>query len=278
MSIVTPFRGRIQDLAHHLNGISQRQCMHFSHYEPIATSCSKLMVELFSLRNEPFLQDNLAFYIACAMYQSQLDSSAVLSAMTLLARYTVCRPIKAPLYTSDPYSLFITSYMLASKILYDKPNRLTFWEVVGRCRYSCQHLVRMERDFCTVVNWDLRINLVNYRSFQVLVDNDLKQRRRRPPPLVHGQYHRPPRAPRGPKLQWLRLYSSAPKPSSSELGLDLIQSSAKQCSKFHPKRFDVHDHDSMLPPLHDYKSTWKDVVFGFFRTPTTPVQRDVDRF
>ncbi|KIK04695.1 hypothetical protein K443DRAFT_130689 [Laccaria amethystina LaAM-08-1] len=245
--------------------------MHFSHYEPIASSCSKLMAELFSLRNDPFLQENLAFYIACAMYQSQLDSSAVLSAMTLLARYTVCRPINVPLYASDLYSLFITSYMLASKILYDKPIRLTFWEVVGRCRYSCQHLVRMERDFCTVVNWDLRIDLVNYRSFQVLVDHDLKQRRRRPPPLEHGHYHRVPRASRGPKRQWLRLYSSAPKSSSSESGLDQNQSSAKQRSRFHPNGFDVDDHDSMPPPLHDYKSTWKDVVFGFFRAPTTAV-------
>lgn len=239
--------------------------MHFSHYEPIASSCSKLMAELFSLRNDTFLQENLALYIACAMYQSQLDSSAVLSAMTLLARYTVCQPIKAPLYTSDLYSLFITSYMLASKILYDKRSRLTFWEVVGRRRYSCQHLVRMERDFCTVVNWNLRIDLVNYRSFQVLVDHDLKQRRRRPPPLEHGHYHHLPHAPRSPKRPWLRLYSSVPKPSSSELDLDLNQSSAKQCSKFHPSRFNVNDHDSMLPPLHDYKSTWKHVVLGFFR-------------
>lgn len=251
--------------------------MHFSHYEPIASSCSKLMAELFSLGNDPFLQENLALYIAWAMYQSQLDSSAVLSAMTLLARYTVCQPIKAPLYTSDLYSLFITSYMLASKILYDKPSRLSFWQVVGRRRYSCRHLVRMERDFCTVVNWDLRIDLVNYRFFQVLVDHDLKQRRRRPRPMEHGHYHCLPRAPRGPKRQWFRLSSSAPKPSYSEVGLETLnQASAKQCSKLHPNRFDVDHHDSILPPLHDYKSTWKDVVFGFFRTPTTAVQRDVD--
>jgi hypothetical protein len=97
------------------------------------------------------------------MRLSDLDVSVALAAMTLLRRYKQYVPHIVS-YGDDAHRLFITSYILASKVIRDKPRKMSFWQNVSGKKYSCGDLVQIESELCMVLNLELQIDKAMYTS------------------------------------------------------------------------------------------------------------------
>ncbi|KAF9445436.1 hypothetical protein P691DRAFT_650223, partial [Macrolepiota fuliginosa MF-IS2] len=143
-------------------------------YEPLARVCAAFIQELFepeSATNRFFPRNaylSLPFFIAYALSQSPLDSNTTFAALSLLYRYKA-RISRRQTKLRDPSRLFIAAYLVAAKLLSDKTYPMRTWGTLAQNNYDVQELAKMEAEFCSALDWKLRINPDVLDSFRRII-------------------------------------------------------------------------------------------------------------
>ncbi|KAJ3520667.1 hypothetical protein NMY22_g12651 [Coprinellus aureogranulatus] len=144
----------------------------------IASTCSRFIVHLFTSSQYPSAttapQIRLPHFIAYVIYRTKLHESIAIVALLLLQRLKDRFPRSR---SAEGHRLFLTAYVIASKVMHDETYSNKSWGNAVHNMYSARDIGRMEREFCTRVQWDLTVTGDMFNTFKSLVEHDFCQDR-----------------------------------------------------------------------------------------------------
>jgi len=73
---------------------------------------------------------------------------------------------------SSGHRLFISAFMLASKIICDDTYSNKSWCIVGQGMFALREINQMEREMCSYLEWQLNVDPTTLRDFQARVQHD----------------------------------------------------------------------------------------------------------
>jgi hypothetical protein len=73
---------------------------------------------------------------------------------------------------SSGHRLFISAFMLASKIICDDTYSNKSWCIVGQGMFALREINQMEREMCSYLEWQLNVDPTTLRDFQTRVQAD----------------------------------------------------------------------------------------------------------
>lgn len=129
----------------------------------------------------------LSYFVAYALYRTRLPMMVVYFAMLLLKRLKTQYPVARG---SSGHRLFISSFMLASKMLCDDAYNNKSWVIVSQNLFSLHEVNQMERELFMYLDLDLRASAEDIMSFAIELEtygapsvslDDLKRTRLSPP-------------------------------------------------------------------------------------------------
>jgi hypothetical protein len=111
----------------------------------------------------------LDHFIAYALHCMWLHSSVTFAMLPLLqclnARFPTAKG-------SSGHCLFISAFMLASKIICDDTYSNKSWCIVSQGMFALQEINQMEREMCSYLKWQLNIDPTMLCDFQAQVQLD----------------------------------------------------------------------------------------------------------
>jgi hypothetical protein len=148
------------------------QAKTFYNQEAISCLCAKFITHLFGCPERPPNQFGwhveLPYYIAYAIYRTKLPECVVFSALALLQRLKSRFPSAKG---SSGHRLFISAFMIASKVMCDDTYSNKSWSVVAQI-FSVREINQMEREMCGYLDWELKVEGDILASFQTKVLHD----------------------------------------------------------------------------------------------------------
>ncbi|KAF8484103.1 hypothetical protein JB92DRAFT_1629761 [Gautieria morchelliformis] len=96
----------------------------------------------------------LAHFVAYALHRTRLHPSVTFTALFLLSRLKSRFPAARG---SSGHRLFISAFMIASKVVCDDTYSNKSWTVVGQGMFSLREINQMEREMCGYLDWILNI-------------------------------------------------------------------------------------------------------------------------
>lgn len=96
----------------------------------------------------------LSVFIAYALYRTRYPSDIAFAAIALLVR--IKQRFPAARATSG-HRLFISAFMIASKVMYDYTYSSQSWCVVGQTMFKPSEVNKMEREMCMHLQWNLNV-------------------------------------------------------------------------------------------------------------------------
>ncbi|KAG8988266.1 hypothetical protein FRB90_002856 [Tulasnella sp. 427] len=160
---------------------SSKQAKSDSYYghEEVAKMCARFITALFSCPDVPPLpangaaptgpQPTLAAFIAYALHRTRLASSVTYCALFLLSRLKGRFPAARG---SSGHRLFISAFMIASKVICDDTYSNKSWCVVGQGMFSLREINQMEREMCSYLEWVLNVKPEELSEFETEVKRD----------------------------------------------------------------------------------------------------------
>jgi hypothetical protein len=148
-------------------------------YEPLAKTCSSFVLRLFAhpsiLEHGRSPYEALPYFIAVALSQSRLPDVNALAALTLLERLKTRHPDRFFKEETVPQcveaeSLFLSSYIAATKVLNDDRYGLQFWVRVGQNKFSLEELVQMEKKFLADLDWRTAIDDASLATYEMILE------------------------------------------------------------------------------------------------------------
>ncbi|KAJ6551472.1 hypothetical protein B0H19DRAFT_1211187 [Mycena capillaripes] len=136
-------------------------------YENIAKQSAEFIRHLF--RCAPDLDKSkgpLAHFIAYAFHRTKLHQAVAYSALVLLQRLKVRFPRARG---TSGYRLFITAYMLASKVICDDTYSYKSWSIVAQGVFSLREIKTMELEMCTYLDWRLTVDNVEWMELKRMI-------------------------------------------------------------------------------------------------------------
>lgn len=151
----------------------------FYGHEETAKLCAKFVTHLFACPELPPLSTShppapsppLANFIAYALHRTRLHSSVTFAALYLLQRLKARFPAARG---SSGHRLFISAFMIASKVICDDTYSNKSWSIVGQGMFALREINQMEREMCSYLEWQLNIEPSALREFEVKVRRDFK--------------------------------------------------------------------------------------------------------
>jgi hypothetical protein len=122
----------------------------------------------------------LANFIAYALHRTRLHSCVTFTALYLLARLKARFPAARG---SSGHRLFISAFMIASKIVCDDTYSNKSWCVVGQGMFSLKEINQMEREMCSYLEWKLNFEPSELAQFELKVRREFSPSARPQPPL-----------------------------------------------------------------------------------------------
>lgn len=119
----------------------------------------------------------LPYYIAYAIYRTKLPECVVFSALALLQRLKSRFPSARG---SSGHRLFISAFMIASKVMCDDTYSNKSWSVVAQGMFTVREVNQMEREFCSYLEYELNVPGEILTPFQARVTHDFAS--------LHGPY------------------------------------------------------------------------------------------
>ncbi|RDX49288.1 hypothetical protein OH76DRAFT_1439000 [Lentinus brumalis] len=146
-------------------------------YEEPAKLCSRFLTHLFACPDLPPLSTAvppaptppLANFIAYALYRTKLHASVTFGALYLLQRLKARFPAARG---SSGHRLFISAYMIASKMICDDTYSNKSWSIVGQGMFALREINQMEREMCSFLEWELNIEHDALKEFEQKVRRD----------------------------------------------------------------------------------------------------------
>jgi hypothetical protein len=142
-------------------------------FEPIARLCDRFIRSLFPLP-QSHGQQSLPQFIAYTLYRSQVHASVTYSSLILLRRLQKKHPQANGMRGEQ---LFITTLIIAAKILNDRTYSNTAWVTVSRNQFTREAINEMERQMCGYLNFKLAIFGPMLEVFEEAVKRDFNEDR-----------------------------------------------------------------------------------------------------
>ena len=105
----------------------------------------------------------LAQFIAYALHRTRLHTSVTFTALFLLSRLKSRFPAARG---SSGHRLFLSAFMIASKIVCDDTYSNKSWTVVGQGMFSLREISQMEREMCVYLEWNLSVDSKDLGEFE----------------------------------------------------------------------------------------------------------------
>jgi hypothetical protein len=113
----------------------------------------------------------LAMFIAYALHRTRLHPSVTFAALYLLQRLKT-RFVAAR--GSSSHRLFISAFMIASKVICDDTYSNKSWCIVGQGMFALREINQMEREMCSYLEWQLNVDPSALKEFEAMVRRDFK--------------------------------------------------------------------------------------------------------
>ena len=113
----------------------------------------------------------LANFIAYALHRTRLHASVTFAALYLLQRLKARFPAARG---SSGHRLFISAFMIASKVICDDTYSNKSWSIVGQGMFALREINQMEREMCSYLEWQLNIEPSALKEFEQKVRRDFK--------------------------------------------------------------------------------------------------------
>lgn len=147
--------------------------------EQIAKMCARFVSHLFACPEYPPSAaqppTKLAHFIAYALHRTKLHKSVTYAALVLLQRLKARFPTARG---SSGHRLFISAFMIASKVICDDTYSNKSWTIVAQGLFTLREINQMEREMCGYLEWELTVDNPILSNFQAMVDHDFMS----PPP------------------------------------------------------------------------------------------------
>ncbi|EJF57552.1 hypothetical protein DICSQDRAFT_173891 [Dichomitus squalens LYAD-421 SS1] len=148
-------------------------------HEETAKLCARFVTHLFACPDLPPLSTAvppapsppLANFIAYALHRTRLHSSVTFAALYLLQRLKARFPAARG---SSGHRLFISAFMIASKVIYGDTYSNKSWSIVGQGMFALREINQMEREMCSYLEWQLNIEPNALKEFEAKVRRDFK--------------------------------------------------------------------------------------------------------
>jgi len=139
--------------------------------------CQRFIQALFACPNRPPPSSaspsaptpGLAVFVAYALHRTRLHASVTFTALFLLSRLKSRFPAARG---SSGHRLFISAFMIASKVVCDDTYSNKSWTVVGQGMFSLREINQMEREMCGYLEWLLNVDPKELREFESKVRRD----------------------------------------------------------------------------------------------------------
>ncbi|KAI0263784.1 hypothetical protein BC834DRAFT_971147 [Gloeopeniophorella convolvens] len=151
----------------------------FHGHEVTAKLCAHFVSHLFACPELPpppvppstTPTPRLDHFIAYALHRTRLHTSVTFAALYLLQRLKARFPAAKG---SSGHRLFISAFMLASKIICDDTYSNKSWCIVGQGMFALREINQMEREMCSYLEWQLNVDPTTLRDFEARVRRDFQ--------------------------------------------------------------------------------------------------------
>ncbi|KAI0753090.1 hypothetical protein C8Q80DRAFT_1249383 [Daedaleopsis nitida] len=151
----------------------------FYGHEESAKLCARFVTHLFACPDlppssttvPPAPSPPLANFIAYALHRTRLHTSVTFAALYLLQRLKARFPAARG---SSGHRLFISAFMIASKVICDDTYSNKSWSIVSQGMFALREINQMEREMCSYLEWQLNIESSALKEFEQKVRRDFK--------------------------------------------------------------------------------------------------------
>ncbi|KAJ3724412.1 hypothetical protein C8R42DRAFT_763670 [Lentinula raphanica] len=147
----------------------------FYGYEYIARLCARFITHLFACPEYPPTstqsQAKLPHFIAYAFHRTKLHESVTFAALALLQRLKARFPTARG---SSGHRLFISAFMIASKVICDDTYSNKSWSIVAQGMFTLREINQMEREMCNYLDWELTVDNPILANFTNMVKEDFR--------------------------------------------------------------------------------------------------------
>lgn len=175
------------------------------------------------------------------LYQMRLHPSVTFTALLLLQYLKICLPA---IPGSFCQCLFITAFMIASKVISDDKYSNKFWSIIGQGMFQLWKINWMEWEFCQYLNWEVNVDADTLMEFEDMVQKvfaDLSPY----PALVFPAIPKHSTSTMNPFLQWSLTTPPCPTPS-------LTPDMPPHWSPSHCHISRIQTHNLHTSPLHQH--------------------------
>ncbi|KIO13908.1 hypothetical protein M404DRAFT_449953 [Pisolithus tinctorius Marx 270] len=135
-----------------------RQDEYYGHAET-SLLCTRFITHLFACPELPPSSSNskvkLQKFIAYALHRTKLQPAVTFAALVLLQRLKARFPTARG---SSGHRLFISAFMLASKVICDDTYSNKSWGIVAQGMFQLREINQMEREMCQYLEWELNVD------------------------------------------------------------------------------------------------------------------------
>lgn len=147
----------------------------FYGHESIARLCGCFITHLFACPENPpssaHSQAKLPYFIAYALHRTKLHVSVTFAALVLLQRLKARFPTARG---SSGHRLFISAFMIASKVICDDTYSNKSWSIVAQGMFTLREINQMEREMCNYLDWELTVDNPILANFMDMVKRDFR--------------------------------------------------------------------------------------------------------
>jgi hypothetical protein len=157
------------------------KCDPFYGHEYVSRLCARFITHLFACpeyppqpagQSQPVAHPpshKLPYFIAYALHRTKLHSSVTFASLVLLQRLKARFPTARG---SSGHRLYISAYMIASKVMCDDTYSNKSWGIVAQGMFALREINQMEREMCSYLEWELNVDTKTLRSFETMVKKD----------------------------------------------------------------------------------------------------------
>ncbi|KAG2363385.1 hypothetical protein BDR07DRAFT_1450747 [Suillus spraguei] len=136
--------------------------------------CAKIFItHLLTCPEYPPLSSNsqvkLPHFIAYALHHTKLHTSVTFAALVLFQQLKAHFPTAQG---SSSHCLFISAFMLASKVICDNTYSNKSWSIIAQGMFQLQEINQMEHKMCQYLEWELNVDPVTYVEFEDMAKKD----------------------------------------------------------------------------------------------------------
>ncbi|KAF9451509.1 hypothetical protein P691DRAFT_663084, partial [Macrolepiota fuliginosa MF-IS2] len=147
----------------------------FYGHEKIARISARFITHLFACPENPptsgvtAMHGKLPYFIAYALHRTKLHPAVTFAALVLLQRLKARFPTARG---SSGHRLFISAFMIASKVICDDTYSNKSWAIVAQGMFSLREVNQMEREMCGYLDWEITVDNEVLMNFELALKQD----------------------------------------------------------------------------------------------------------